>query len=81
MKNTRTIGQKIRRTIIASHFTKEQVVASVQDKGLRFSLPGLDKMFRGQFPVNDTNEILEAIALKCGCSSSEFIKSGEKRPG
>jgi hypothetical protein len=67
-------GQKIKRAVVKSGWTKEQVVASVQDKGFRFSLTGLDKMFRNEFPVNDTEEILEAIALKCGCLISTFTE-------
>lgn len=65
-------GQKIKKAIRVSGFTKEQVVASVQDKGLRFSLAGLDKIYRNEFPLNDTLEILEAIAFKCGCPVSDF---------
>lgn len=67
-------GQKIKRAVVASGFTKEQVVASVQDKGLRFSLAGLDKTFRNEFPVNDTEDIIAAIALKCGCLVSDFTE-------
>lgn len=67
-------GQKIKRAVVASGFTKEQVVASVQDKGFRFSLAGLDKIYRNEFPVNDTEEIIQAIALKCGCLVSDFAE-------
>lgn len=67
-------GQKIKRAVVASRFTKEQVVASVQDRGLRFSLAGLDKIYRNEFPVNDTEDIIEAIAFKCGCLVSDFAE-------
>jgi hypothetical protein len=70
-------GRRIRKAVIASGFTKEQVVASVQDKGLRFSLAGLDKIYRNELPVNDTSDILGAIALKCGCLISDFTESNE----
>lgn len=63
---------------MASGFTKEQVVASVQDAGFRFSLTGLDKIYRNEFPVKDTEEIVEVIALKCGCLSSDFTESEVK---
>jgi len=80
MKTTQDInGQKIKRAVRASGFTKEQVVASVQDCGLRFSLAGLDKMYRDEFPLNDTFEILGAIALKCGCLVSDFGESLETK--
>lgn len=79
MKNTINVsGQKIRRAVIGSGYSKEQVVASVQDKKLRFSLAGLDKIYRNEFPVNDTEEILAAIAEKCGCSISDFGESEMK---
>jgi hypothetical protein len=68
-------GQKIRRAVILSGFSKEQVVASVQDSGLRFSLTGLDKLYRGELPVRDSDEILEAIALKCSCLAMSFANS------
>jgi hypothetical protein len=71
-------GQKIKRAVVASGFTKEQVVASVQDKGLRFSLAGLDKIYRNEFPVNDTEDIIGAIALKCGCLVSDFAEDEVK---
>lgn len=67
-------GQKIKRAVVASGWTKEQVVASVQDKGFRFSLAGLDKIYRGELPVNDTEDIIGAIALKCGCLVSDFAE-------
>jgi uncharacterized LabA/DUF88 family protein len=73
MKNVLN-GQKLKRAVICSGFTKEQVVASVQDKGLRFSLAGLDKMYRGELPVRDPEEILRAIADKCGCETSDFAE-------
>jgi hypothetical protein len=79
MKTTiKVSGQKIRRAVIASGFTKEQVVASVQDKGFRFSLAGLDKIYRNEFPVNDTEDIIGAIALKCGCLVSSFAEDEAK---
>lgn len=76
MKNISNVsGQKIRKAVMASGFTKEQVVASVQDSGLRFSLAGLDKIYRNELPVNDTSDIIGAIALKCGCLVSDFCES------
>lgn len=71
-------GQKIRKAVMASGFTKEQVVASVQDTGLRFSLAGLDKIYRNEFPVRDSEEIIAAIALKCGCLTSSFAEDEAK---
>jgi hypothetical protein len=65
-------GQKVRRAVLASGFSKEQVVASVQDAGLKFSLAGLDKIYRGELPVKDSDAILEAIAFKCHCQATEF---------
>lgn len=76
MRNIDSIdGMKIKRAILASGFTKEQVVASVQESGIRFSLAGLDKMFVNTFPVKHLEEILEQIALKCGCLASDFGES------
>jgi hypothetical protein len=76
MKNRLNVnGQKVRRAVMASGFTKEQVVASVQDAGFRFSLAGLDKIYRGELPVRDAEDILGAIALKCGCQTSDFAES------
>jgi hypothetical protein len=79
MKNIFTVtnGQRVKRAVVASGYTKEQVVASVQDKGFRFSLAGLDKIYRGELPVNDADEILGAIALKCGCLISDFAEFEE----
>jgi hypothetical protein len=71
-------GQKVRRAVIRSGYSKEQVVASVQDKGFKFSLTGLDKIYRNEFPVHFTDEILAAIAEKCGCSVSDFGESEMK---
>jgi len=68
-------GNNIRRKVTASGFTKEQVVAHVQYKGFRFSLAGLDRIYRGELPMTDTNEILEAIAEKCSCSTADFAES------
>lgn len=65
-------GLKLKRKIKASGFTKEQVVAHVQYKGLAFSLAGLDRMYRGEFTHEDLEEIVEAIAEKIGCPTSEF---------
>lgn len=59
---------------MASGFTKEQVVASVQDKGLKFSLAGLDKIYRDELPVKDTEAILTAIAEKCCVDTSDFAE-------
>lgn len=79
MKNiTNVSGHKIRKAVMASGYTKEQVVASVQDKGFRFSLAGLDKIYRDELPVRDTLEIIEAIALKCGCLTSSFAEDEVK---
>ena len=76
MKNVFNVnGQKVKRMVNGSGYSKEQVVASVQDKGFRFSLSGLDKIYQNIFPVNDTEEILAAIAEKCGCSISDFGES------
>lgn len=80
MKNTINVnGQRVRKAVMASGFTKEQVVASVQDNGLRFSLAGLDKIYRNELPVKDANDILGAIALKCGCLISDFGESDEMK--
>jgi hypothetical protein len=68
-------GQKVRRAVMASAYSKEQVVAHVQDKGLKFSLTGLDKIYRNELPVHFTGEILAAIAEKCGVSVSDFGES------
>lgn len=79
MRNiSNVMGQKIRKAVMASGFTKEQVVASVQDRGLSFSLAGLDKMYRGEFPVRDTEEILFAISIKCKCQVSDFAEPETK---
>lgn len=76
MKNTINVsGQRIRRAVMASGYSKEQVVAHVQDKGLKFSLTGLDKMYRNELPVKDLEEILIAIAEKCSCHVSDFAES------
>lgn len=76
MKNEINVcGQKVRRAVIKSGYSKEQVVASVQDKGFKFSLTGLDKIYRNELPVNFTMEILIAIAEKCGCQVSDFAES------
>lgn len=58
-----------------SGFTKEQVVASVQDKGWRFSLAGLDRMYCGKLPKHNSKEILLAVAEKIGCEISDFAES------
>lgn len=80
MKNILNVnGQRIRKAVMASGFTKEQVVASVQDSGLRFSLAGLDKIYRNELPVKDAYDILGAIALKCGCLISDFGESNEMK--
>jgi hypothetical protein len=68
-------GQRVRRAVLASGYTKEQVVAHVQDAGLKFSLAGLDKIYRGELPVKDSDAILEAIAFKCRCLASDFAES------
>lgn len=68
-------GKLVKKAVQKSSFTREQVVASVQDKGLRFSLAGLDKIYRNELPAKDTSEILEAIAQKCGCLVSDFAES------
>lgn len=73
MRNKTDIdGSKIKRAILASGFTKEMVVASVQTSGLRFSLAGLDKMLANKFPKKDLDMILEEIAQKCRCLVSDF---------
>lgn len=66
-------GQKLKRLVVKSGATKEQVVAHVQDMGLRFSLAGLDRMYRGVMPAREeTAEILAGIADKLGCSTADF---------
>lgn len=67
----------MKKSVIASRWTKEQVVAHVQYKGISFSLAGLDRMYRGEL-VKDSDEILEAIAEKCGCSVDDFTESEAK---
>lgn len=71
-------GQKIRRAVVASRFSKEQVVAAVQDAGYKFSLAGLDKVYRNEFPVKNTEEIVAAIAFKCGRLVSDFAEDEAK---
>lgn len=79
MTNSKEIsGRIVKKAVHRSGYTREQVVASVQDKGLRFSLAGLDKIYRNELPVKDREEILAAIAEKCGCSVSEFADSEAK---
>ena len=68
-----TINVKIlKRKIQASGFRKEQVVAAVQDEGIRFSLTQLDKMFKGEMPVNNLEEIIFLISNKIKCDKSDF---------
>lgn len=62
-----------------SGFTKEQVVASVQDKGWRFSLTGLDRIYRNDLPKNNSEEIIKAIAEKIRCNISDFTESKKNR--
>lgn len=71
-------GNEIRKAVKRSGFSKEQVVASVQDLGFRFSLAGLDRIYRGEFPSKDCKEILEAIAFKCKCQVSDFAEPETK---
>ena len=85
MKNIQTFksvtsvdGNEVRKAIKKSGFTKEQVVASVQDLGFRFSLAGLDRIYRGELPIYNAMEILEAIALKCRCQVSDFAEPETK---
>ncbi len=78
MKDYQNInGDLIRRRVIASKFSKEDVVVHVQKKGFSFSYPGLDKMYRSELPQRHRDEILEAIAEKCGCSISDFFDEAE----
>jgi hypothetical protein len=66
-------GQKLRRMVVKSGATKEQVVAHVQDMGLRFSLAGLDRMYRGVMPAREeAEEVLAGIAHKLKCSVADF---------
>lgn len=74
MQNVQINGKKIKSAVIRSRFTKEQVVASVQDRGIRFSLAGLDRIYRNELPVFSQKEILEAIAEKCRCKLSDFAE-------
>lgn len=78
MKEMKVSGKSIRSAVLRSAYTKEQVVASVQDKGLSFSLAGLDKVYRGELPKKDTSEILKAIADKLGCTTQDFAQSKSK---
>lgn len=78
MQNVQINGKKIKSAVIRSGFTKEQVVASVQDRGIRFSLAGLDRIYRNEFPVMSKTEILEAVADKCRCKLSDFAESEKK---
>ena len=79
MKNIFNInGLQVRKAVLQSGFTKEQVVASVQDEGLKFSLTGLDKIYRNELPVKDTEAILIAIAKKCCVEISFFAESEAK---
>lgn len=68
-------GKSIRSAVIRSGFTKEQVVVAVQEKGFRFSLAGLDRIYRNEFPTFDKKEILEIVAKKCRCKLSDFAES------
>ena len=75
MKQIEVAGKNVRAAVNRSGFTKEQVVASVQDKGFRFSLAGLDRIYRNELPTFDRKEILEALAEKCRCTVLDFVES------
>jgi hypothetical protein len=72
MNAMRIDHEKLKRAVRASAFSKEQIVAAVQDEGYRFSLAGLDRMYKGEMPKNDLPEILQALALKLRCNVSDF---------
>jgi hypothetical protein len=67
-------GQQLKKMVIKSGTTKEQVVAHVQDKGHRFSITGLDRMYRGELPKTEPTEILAGIAEKLKCDPSDFME-------
>lgn len=67
-------GQKLKKMIVRSGYTKEQVVAHVQDKGLRFSLAGLDRILRNELPKKEPHEILAGISEKLKCSAEDFTE-------
>jgi hypothetical protein len=67
-------GPKFKKMVIKSGSTKEQVVAHVQDKGLRFSMAGLDRMFRGELPKNEPSEVLAGIAERLNCNPADFTE-------
>lgn len=77
-KITNVNGQRVKKAVRISGKSKEKIVVAVQDAGLSFSLAGLDKMFRGELPVNESDEILEVIAFECGCLTSDFAESEAK---
>lgn len=64
--------EEMKRLMRQSGLKKEQVIAAVQDKGYRFSLASLDRIYRGELPKNDLPEILEVIASKIECKVSDF---------
>lgn len=78
MKEFNVDGKNVRSAVIRSGFTKEQVVVAVQEKGYRFSLAGLDRIYKNMFPTFNKVEILETIAEKCRCKLSDFAESKEK---
>lgn len=75
MKEISIDGKHVRMAVIRSGFTKEQVVVAVQEKGFRFSLAGLDRVYKNIFPTFDKVEILKIIAKKCRCKLSDFSES------
>lgn len=75
MKKIEYDGRKVKIAVVASGFTKEKVVTFVQDKGFRFSLAGLDKIFRNEFPKKDTETILGIIAENCRCDLIDLAES------
>lgn len=67
-------GHKLKRAVVRSRFAKEQVVAHIQDKGIKFSLTGLDRIYRNELPRKETQEILAGIAEKLCCNLDDFTE-------
>lgn len=72
-------GRKIKKKVMSSEFTKEQVVAYVQDTpdhdiSYSFSLAGLDRLYRGELPKRNAGLIVTRIAEKLGCKVDEFLE-------
>lgn len=71
-------GQELKKQFMKSGKTREKLVSLVQDDGYSFSTSGLDRMFKGELPVKDVENLLLSLAKHLGCPLTSFTEAERK---